>query len=69
MKTLEEMIEELNEYCDMSLSITHYTRWAITSYHDDTLFSKGSEVRGITILEAITKAYNLMKKDKENKDE
>ena len=67
-KNLEEMIEELNDYCERSLSITHYSNWAISSYKDGTLFNLGAEIRGFTVLEVVVKAYYLMKKDKENKD-
>ena len=68
-KSLEEMIEELNDYCKRSITIISYSNWSLTSYQDDTLFCKGEGVRGFTVFEVVVKAYYLMKKDKENKDE
>ena len=68
---LEKMIEELNEYCGNRLTITRYNaHWEIGAYDDKALFSlsKGTPVNSQTIEKAVVRAYNLMKKDKENKD-
>ena len=68
-KNLKEMIEELNEYCKRSLTITCYNaRWEIGSYAEDSIFNWPKRIEANTILIATTRAYNLMKKDKEKQD-
>jgi len=69
--SLEDKINELNEYCEHSLSITCYTNgWEISSYKHNTLFNINREYyqkfrypRGKTIEEVVNKAYKLMLED------
>ena len=69
--SLEDKINELNEYCKRSLSITYYAKhWEISSYRRDTLlnfrreyYQKFRHPMGETIEEVVNKAYNLMIED------
>ena len=71
MDAIEVMIEELNKYCDESLSITHYSKsWEVHSYHSGTLFSvqeindsKKHIPKQDTFEEVIYEAYDLMLED------
>ena len=66
--SLEDKINELNEYCEHSLSITHYTTgWEVGSYGRDTLLESDGELyqkfghpAGKSLEEAVNKAYNFM---------
>jgi len=68
---LEEMVEELNEYVDGSLCITHYdcVGWELASYKDNTLFKfkDGRHVETHSFKTMVEKAYKIMQEDKKNK--
>ena len=65
---VEEMAEELNVYCNYSLSITCYTnRWNISSYKEGSLFRNNNLYVKGTFKEAVTKAYEAMERQKMNK--
>ena len=63
---IEEMVEELNNYCEGSLSIiSYYGGWEVHSYEEETPFQSGKNfVWGETFKEAITKAYKIMQKSR-----
>ena len=70
--SLKDKINELNEYCKHSLSITCYTNgWEITSCKKGTLFTIDEEryqrfggyIRGKTLEEVVNKAYKFMLED------
>ena len=71
MTDLGDKINELNEYCGRSLSITSYGKgWEISSYKSGALFSIDGEYyqrhkypTGKTLEEVIDRAYELLKKD------
>ena len=70
MDSIEVMVEELNEYCERSLSVVHYSSWEVHSYHSGTLFvvqeindSKKHIPKQDTFEEVIYEAYDLMLED------
>jgi len=64
---LEQMINELNEYVDNSLTITRYCKkWQLDSYRKASLLSasEGKYVDAETFSEVVKKAYKVMLENK-----
>lgn len=70
---IEEMVDEINEYCQESLSFIKYsTGWECHSYRQGTLFCIENKERGIVaskgnFARVVRLAYNEMVKDKNKK--
>ena len=66
---LEKMIDELNEYVDGTLSITHYVDWELRSYRKNSLFHVKNRVAlsAKKLSDLIKTAYGVMEKDREEK--
>lgn len=64
---LAEKIAFLNRLCGKTLSITHYTQWAITSYGNHSLFCcKNGDVGSVHapgLEECVDKALKLVKEE------
>ena len=64
---LLEMIDELNEYVDGTLSITHYYKhWELSSYRPGSLFESRTPCAS-TFNEVVSEAYKIMCEDKKAK--
>ena len=66
--TIEKMAEELNKFCNDTLSITHFVYWTVTSYGEGTFWESepfGERIRAKTFKKAIVMAYAKMQKAKE----
>jgi len=68
MMPLEQKIDELNEYTHGSLSLTHYVKWQLNSYADNSLFTPYNsewhkQYEADTFREIVDRAYLFMVKD------
>ncbi len=64
--TVIEKIEELNIYCNNTLSICHYVTWELNSYKDGNIFSlegKIGPIMGKNLEKLINYAYDLYKEE------
>ena len=60
MKDLAQMIEEINEAVDGTLSITHYYKWEAYSYGVGTLLLD-NRIEANSFTELIEKIYKIVK--------
>lgn len=60
---IEEKVEELNKAVNGTLSITHYERWELHSYKNDSLFAsdRDKNIRAKSFSSLIEKAYKNLK--------
>ena len=63
-KRLEEMIEEMNKAVGGTLTIVYYTKWELTSYKIQSLFSfpKGI-IKAESFIDLIEEGYKVLKKE------
>ena len=68
--TITQKIEEINNFVEGSMVITHYVDWEIGSYSHNTLFNyMGDRPKNASFTKAINEAYKIVQKEIKRREE